>query len=167
MTKQTIIFDDIIDFQSVPELITKLNTELPVSLFLSGDGGAYYYEKILAHTINGLNNITIYPFGSCSSAMANLVVFDLDCPVIITDKCESLMFHKCDRYSHRLRKTGELDHRELLKIDKKINRKQRRNLKQILTQKQLKTFDKGEDVILYRKDYKKVLKDYKFNLNIT
>ena len=73
------------------------------------------------------------------------------------DELDSVLFHLADRETYNFRKDSTIcDTKILVKQDKEYNLKVAEKIKQkkLLTEKQLKDFLKGKDVVVYKEQFK-------------
>lgn len=148
-------FAESINFPSVQGLVDKLDS-LPgkVDLFFETDGG---YTDVMDYLIHYLNNrkdeITIYLIGELVSAGTKILT-DFKGKIKIHEGLDFILFHKWDRKVHLLRKQSSVDNAILLKNTEIENQKFSKKLEKLgLTKKQLKTYNKGKDVVIYKQDF--------------
>ena len=146
-------FNDEICTESVQELIGILSAVPSADLFITTPGGGEPASKVLLHFINNHPDIKIYLTGYIASA-GTFFMTDCDKEVYLTDELDWILFHHGDRdFGGRFRKhTLNMD--VLYEQLKDSNKSYLDKYKRLgLTSKELKEIDKGEDVILYKKDF--------------
>jgi ATP-dependent protease ClpP protease subunit len=146
-------FDDEFTPESVQELIGILSAVPSVDLFLTTPGGYETASKVLLHFINNHPDIKIYLTGYIASA-GTFFLTDCDKEVYITDELDWILFHHGDRdFGGKFRKQT-LNTDILYDQLKESNKVYLDKYKRLgLSSKELKLIDKGEDVILYKKDF--------------
>lgn len=151
------LFKDEITLETVNELIEKIQDKEKINLWFSTNGGDCEAMAYLISVFNSLGKkITITLTGEVSSAGTDLLI-DYTGELKISKDISYMVFHKEDRYLLTLRK-DIISSKRLLKICEKNNKKYSKKLvnKGILNKKQLIQFNKGEDVVLYKKDILKL-----------
>ena len=151
-------FLDSIDLPSVQNLIDKLDTlEGEVDLFFETEGGFTDVMDYLVHYLNKRKDeITIYLIGELISAGTKILT-DFKGKIIIHEGLDLIMFHKWDRKIYTLRKSSFVDNATLIKYTEEGNKIFSKKLKKLgLNEKQLKIYNEGKDVVLYKKDFKQL-----------
>lgn len=148
-------FNEEITADSVNNLIDRLeNIENKIVLYFSTIGGDPCAMQCLIDFLNNRKeNISIVLTNQvCSAGTTLLTDFKGELKLDV-DNLDFLLFHLADRESYNLRKTQS---KELKKQDIEYNKNFAKKLKekQLLTKKQLKRFFKGEDVCVYKKQFK-------------
>lgn len=146
-------FNNEITPETVQELIGILSAVPSVDLFITTPGGELPSVKVLLHFINQHPDIKIFLTGYIASA-GTFFLTECDKEVYITEDLDWMLFHMGDRnFGGRFRK-------EPLNMDilysqlKESNEVFANKFKRLgLTSKEIKDFLKGEDVILYKKDF--------------
>lgn len=146
-------FNDEITHESVQELIGILTAVPSVDLFITTPGGSETSIKVLLHFVNQHPDIKIYLTEYIASA-GTFFLTECDKEVYLTDELDWILFHHADRnYGGRFRK-ATLNAEILYQQDKEGNQKYLEKYKRLgLSSKEIKDIDKGEDVILYKKDF--------------
>lgn len=155
--RHTIIFVKGINIKTIQELINELKDFEDIDLFFSSHGGEIDAMDILIHYLNlRKDSIIIYPYFQLQSAATKLFT-DFQGQIIIKEGIlDFLVFHKTDREIYTLRKQ-DISSDKLLEITNNENKKTAIKLKTLgLNKKQIKKFNKGQDVILFPKDIKKL-----------
>ena len=149
-------FNNEINTETVNELIGILSAVPSVDLFMTTPGGEMPAASVLMHFINNHPDINIYLTGYIASAGT---FFLTDCvkPVYLTESLDWMLFHMGDReFGGRFRKehiNADILYEQL----KDKNKEQAEKYKKLgLTTKEIKDYMKGEDVILYKKDFKRL-----------
>ena len=156
LPRYTYIFDDDIDQETIQNCIDAIHMHPEVDLFFSTQGGE---TCMMDAFINYLNlrqkEITIHLTDVLASSGAFLLT-DFKGEVIITDNLEWIMFHKADRltYSNRRSFFNEV----ILKkqLDEYNNKYSKKFQELGLSDKEIKAYNSGKDVFLYRKDFNRL-----------
>jgi len=108
----------------------------------------------LIHYLNKRKNeITVYLIGEIISAGTKLLT-DFKGKIILHEGLDFIMFHKWDRKIYTLRKSNFIDNSILVKYTDEENKKFSKKLKKLgLTKKQLKKYNKGKDVVIYKENF--------------
>lgn len=146
-------FDNEITVDTVQELIGILSAVPSVDLFFTTVGGELASMKVLLHFINQHPDIRIYLTDYIASA-GTLLLIECDKEVYLTEELDWILFHQGDReFGGKFRK-AVLDKDILYQQTKDSNATMADKYKRLgLTPKEIKEYFKGEDVILYRKDF--------------
>lgn len=154
-------FEDEISQESVQTLLDILIQAPSIDLFICTPGGDLPAAKVLLHFVNNHPDIRVYLTGYIASA-GTLFLVDCNKEVILTDQLDWMLFHQGDReFGGRFRKqmlNQDILHEQLKQFNEALSIKYRRLG---LTAKEIKDYFKGEEVILYRKDFNrlKVIKE--------
>jgi hypothetical protein len=151
-------FDNEITVESVNELVEKLQAvQGEIELWFSTNGGS---SSVMAFLLSFLNHrkegITVVLTNKCYSAGADILIF-FEGKIRIVE-LDAVLFHLTDREQYSFRKDDyTVNHKILAKQDKKYNIDFAKKIKEkgLLTDKQLKQFNKGKDVVVYAKQIKK------------
>lgn len=146
-------FNKGIDDETVNELMDKLQGQENIKLYFGTEGGAIDPMRCLISFFNSLgDNIHIVLTDSLISAGTMLLT---DYTGKLThDGLDFILFHKWDRLLYPLRKSSIIDELKVSSQDQENNKIFAEKLKKLgLTKKQLKRFNKGKDVILYRDQF--------------
>jgi ATP-dependent protease ClpP protease subunit len=146
-------FNNEITTETVNELIGILSSVPSVDLFVTTPGGETTASQALIHFINNHPDIKIYLTGYIASAGTDFLT-DCNKEVFLTDDLDWILFHQADReFGGKFRK-AMLDKDILYNQTKEINDRYAEKYKKLgLNSKEIKEYFKGEDVILYRKDF--------------
>jgi len=152
--RHTQIFDEEIDSETVQKLINELNNYAQIDLWFSTPGGSLSAMNAFTHYLNSRkDDITIYLHDGLASA-GTFVLTDFLGEVIITDDLDYILFHLADRMAFTRRKDKGLNMAELGRQLDVINDKRCAKYRTLgLTELELAKYNKGKDVILYRKDF--------------
>jgi len=146
-------FEDIIDIDSVQALIDLLSNHEAVDLYFTTMGGRIDSMEVLLHFLNNHPDIRVYLTGHIMSA-GTLLLTDFKGQIIITRSLEAILFHLGDRaVEGEFRKTllnRKIMHKQLKKFNNKLLKKY---TKLGITEKEIEIIRKGEDIVLYRKDF--------------
>ena len=151
-------FNNEITTESVNELVDKLSqaeSEEKINLWFSTNGGDMESMHYLISVLNSFGeNITVTLCGRVHSAGLDLLT-DYTGKLIISDRVDYFIFHKEDRNLNVL--TDKKHSKKLIKNMEEDNKIFAKKLKDkgILTDKQLKKFNKGLDIYVYRDTIKK------------
>ena len=152
-TRYTYYFNDEINMESVQGLIDVLVNYSAVDLFFTTYGGEGSTMRILIHFINNHPDIKIYLINHIMSA-GTFFLIGCDKEVILHDELEIILFHMGDREvegQFRKRKINSDILYEQLKFQNEEMGKKFEKLG--LTKKEMKMYNDGDDVILYKKDF--------------
>ncbi len=143
-------FEDDIHKDSVNELMERLWDKDEVKLYFATFGGEVDSMRYLIDVLNAKKNITVV-LNSYLGSAGTLLLTEYTGKLEILPTVEYFLFHKFDREVYTLRKQ-KIDHNKLVSFTEEENKIFAEKLKQkeILTDKQIKQFLKGEDVIIYR-----------------
>jgi len=147
-------FSKDITVENINELITTLDTDEKINLYFSTEGGSPSAMKFLIDFLNTKNvEITLVDWVMSSGT---LLFTDFNGKINLHEELDCILFHMFDRESYSLRK-GFLNEKILTKQDLEGNKKFAEKIKNkgYLTNKQIKKFLKGEDVIIYKKTFSK------------
>jgi hypothetical protein len=156
ISRYTYIFDDEITQETIQDCIDAIHIHPEVDLFFSTQGGE---TCMMDAFINYLNlrqeEITIHLTDVLASS-GTFLLTDFKGEVIITDNLEWIMFHKADRltYSNRRSFFNEV----ILKkqLDEYNNKYSKKFQELGLSDKEIKAYNSGKDVFLYRKDFNRL-----------
>lgn len=140
-----------IDTESVEKVIDLLYNEDEVILILDCEGGSIHLSEILIKELNkNKDKVTMYGYSMLS---AGFDVFNsFEGKKELTSFCQ-IMFHKADRTSSLL---WSKDRGFDLRLEKE-NELQRFKYKNFLTKKELKQYDRGEEVWIIDEDRIKLI----------
>lgn len=149
-------FTQEIDDQSVNELIGRLEGKENIKLYFGTDGGSIDPMRCLISFFNSLgDNIEIILTDALISA-GTMLLTDYK-GKLNQDGLDFILFHKWDREIYTLRKNKFVDEKLLVKQTDYENKIFAKKLKKLgLTKKQLKRFNKGLDVILYKDKFHQI-----------
>ena len=149
-------FNDEITPESVQDLIGILSAVPSVDLFITTPGGVEPAAKVLLHFVNQHPDIKIYLTSYIASAGTFLLV-DCDKEVYLTEELDWILFHMGDReFGGKFRKQ-HLNMDMLYEQTKEMNNQYADKFKRLgLTPKEIKEYLKGEDVVLYKKDFSRL-----------
>src|SRR5690606_12257140 len=139
--------------ESVQELIDKIGDKEYVKLYFSTPGG---YTRANSSFIDFLNNrkdnIEII-FTNTVESCGTILLASFKGKIHLSEDLDTLLFHKVDRQLYGQRKDS-FDNKELRKMDKEYNKNLSEKFKELgLNDKEIKKFNRGEDVVLYKKDF--------------
>ncbi len=154
--RYTYMFHDEINIESVQELIDVLYNYPAVDLYISTPGGEGSTMNNLIRFINEHPDIKIYLTNYIASA-GTFFLFDCNKEVILTDDLEYILFHLGDREVEGQFRKRKIDDKILYEQLKEMNNKLVEKYIQVgLNKKEIKSILDGDDVILYRKDFKRL-----------
>lgn len=147
-------FDKDISVESVNELISILQNEEKISLYFSTDGGSPSAMKMLIEFLNSKETeITLVDW---VMSAGTLLFTEFTGKIRISEELDCIMFHMFDRESYSLRK-GFVNEKKLTKQDFEgnVNFAKKIKKKGLLTDRQIKQFLRGDDIIIYKKEFEK------------
>ena len=153
-------FNNEITTESVNDLVDKLSqVEDEINLWFSTNGGNSPAMTFLINYFNSISDrLTITLTNDVWSAGTQILTDFKGKIKLDLDDLDSVLFHCADRESYSFRKDSTITDRKILvKQDKEYNKKMAEKIKEkkLLTEKQLKDFIKGKDVVVYREQFKK------------
>jgi hypothetical protein len=156
LPRYTYIFDDEITLETIQDCIDAIHIHPEVDLFFSTQGGE---TCMMDAFINYLNlrqkEVTIHLTDVLASAGAFLLT-DFKGEIIITDNLEWIMFHKADRLTYSNRRSF-FNEKILKKQLDEYNNKYSKKFQELgLSEKEIKAYNSGKDVFLYRKDFNRL-----------
>ncbi len=152
-------FKQEISTESVNNLVEKLEqAEGEINLYFSTNGGDSTAMSFLINFFNSIaDRLTITLTNDVWSA-GTQVLYEYKGKIKLDlDELDSVLFHSVDRETYNFRKDSNIcDTKMLIKQDKEYNLKVAEKIKQkkLLTEKQLKDFLKGKDVVVYKEQFK-------------
>lgn len=155
-SRYTYYFNDEITTESIQETIDILSAFPAVDLFVTTPGGETTSSAVLMHFINQHPDVKVYLTGYIASAGVDFLT-NCTQPIYLTENLDWILFHQADReFGGKFRK-AIMDKNILYDQTKVINDVYADKYKKLgLTTKEIKDYNKGEDVILYRKDFKRL-----------
>lgn len=156
LPRYTYIFDDEITRESIQNCIDAIHMHPEVDLFFSTEGGETCMMEAFINYLNlRQEEITIYLTDSIASSGVFLLT-DFEGDIILTENLEWLMFHKTDRLIYSNRKSF-YNEKSLKKQIVDYNNNYSKKFKALgLTDKEIKDYNSGKDVFLYRKDFNRL-----------
>lgn len=146
-------FDDEITNESVQELIDIISQVEQVDLFVTTIGGSKWAIEVLMHAINQHPDINIYLTGYIASA-GTFFLTECEQPVYLHPSLEWILFHKGDRPVEGEFRKNTLDRHILYDNLNKDNDELGLKYKKLgLTSKEMKLYNDGHDVVVYKKDF--------------
>jgi len=153
--RYTKIFSDSIDKEAVQGLIDSIHDKENVDLVFSTWGGEISTMKCLVNYLNTRGDVKITLIDEVSSA-GTLLLTDFTGEIELSPNLDFILFHAWDRESYSIRK-GLINDNILRQQTLEENKVHSKALKRIgLTDKECKQILKGKDVILYKKDFKRL-----------
>lgn len=147
--RHIIFFNESIDEGPVLDLIQELESSPSVDLFFSTEGGTALLMEMLIHCLNNHGDVNIYLNYQLMSAGID-VLTKFKGKIFITPGFELMMIHCYDRKLYSKRDMG-FNKKRLNEGLVKQNADIRKDYKKLgFSKKELKKFDKGEDVWWYR-----------------
>lgn len=153
-------FKQEISTESVNNLVEKLEqAEGEINLYFSTNGGDSTAMSFLISFFNSIaDRLTITLTNDVWSA-GTQILYDFKGKIKLDlDELDSILFHSADRETFNFRRDSTIcDQKILVKQDKEYNLKVAEKIKQkkLLTEKQLKDFLKGRDVLVYKDTFSK------------
>lgn len=151
--RYTYYFQNHIEAETVQELIDVIMQVEAIDLFFTTEGGELSSMKVLLHAIEQHPDINIFLTGYIASA-GTFLLTDCTKPVYLTEDLDWILFHQGDRgVEGEFRKTI-LDRTALHAQLKQTNEEWSSKFKKLgLNSKEIKRFNEGDDVVLYKKDF--------------
>lgn len=149
-------FNDGINSETVNNLIEKLEGRENIKLFFGTEGGDIDPMRCLIDFLNSLGDeIEVVLTDALMSAGVMLLT---DYKGKLSHKgLDFILFHKWDRLTYPLRKSSIVKEEKLTQQDEEGNIKFAKKLKKLgLTKQQIKKYNEGKDVILYKEDFKQI-----------
>lgn len=152
--RHTQIFDEEIHTETVQKLINELNNYPKIDLYFATNGGQLTAMEALIHYLNSRKeDIVIYLTEEICSA-GTFLLTDFQGELHLSPNLDFILFHLGDRLTYSNRKSGLISKKELMKQLKFINKVRTKQFQELgLTEKEIKKYKAGYDVILYRKDF--------------
>lgn len=153
-------FNREITTETVNELVEKLEQfDGEINLYFSTNGGHSPSMTFLTNYFNSIKDrLTITLVDDVWSAGTQLL-YDFQGKIILDlDELDSLLFHVADRETFNVRKDSTVcDQKILAKQDREYNKKVAEKIKNkgLLTDKQLKQFLLGKNVVVYKEQFEK------------
>jgi hypothetical protein len=154
--RYTFIFDEEITKETVQDCIDAIHIHPEVDLFFSTQGGETCMMNSFISYLNlRKEEITIHLADAVASAGVFLLT-DFKGKIVITDNLEWIMFHQTDRLTYSNRRDF-FNEANLKKQLKEYNSNYSKKFKELgLTDKEIKAYNSGRDVFLYRKDFNRL-----------
>lgn len=149
-------FEDTINVTTVNDLIEKLEGKDNITLYFSTEGGDISPMICLIDFFNSLEeNIEIVLTDALISA-GTMLLTDYK-GKLRQEGLDFILFHKWDRLVYTLRKSSLVDESVLIEQTANDNIKFAKKLKELgLNKKQIKQFNNGKNVILYKDSFKQL-----------
>ena len=156
LSRYTYIFDDDINQETIQNCIDAIHMHPEVDLFFSTQGGETCMMDAFINYLNlRQDEITVHLTDAVASA-GTFLLTDFKGEIVITENLEWLMFHQTDRLTYSNRKSffnETVLKKQLIEYNKKYSKK----FKELgLTDKEIKAYNSGKDVFLYRKDFNRL-----------
>lgn len=156
LSRYTYIFDDDIDQETIQNCIDAIHMHPEVDLFFSTQGGETCMMDAFINYLNlRQDEITVHLTDAVASA-GTFLLTDFKGEIVLTENLEWLMFHQTDRLTYSNRKSffnETVLKKQLIEYNKKYSKK----FKELgLTDKEIKAYNSGKDVFLYRKDFNRL-----------
>lgn len=154
--RYTYYFQDCITVDTVQELIDILVQVESIDLFFTTEGGELAAMKALLHAIEQHPDVNIYLTGYIASA-GTFLLTDCTKPVYLTEDLDWILFHQGDRAVEGEFRKNTLDRNILYEQLKETNLDWSNKFKKLgLSAKEIKRFNEGDDVVLYKKDFNRL-----------
>ena len=156
LSRYTYIFDDDIEQETIQNCIDAIHMHPEVDLFFSTQGGETCMMDAFINYLNlRQDEITVHLTDAVASA-GTFLLTDFKGEIVLTENLEWLMFHQTDRLTYSNRKSffnETVLKKQLIEYNKKYSKK----FKELgLTDKEIKAYNSGKDVFLYRKDFNRL-----------
>lgn len=156
------LFNEEINGDSVNSLVDKLETadkEEHINLWFATNGGSSSSMGFLINYFNSIKDkLTITITEKLLSAGTSILTDFKGKILLDLDDLDCILFHCADRESYRFRKDSTFHNAKILsKQDKEYNINFAKKVKNkgLLTEKQLRDLLKGNDVVVYKDQFKK------------
>lgn len=150
-------FNDKINNKTVNNLVDKLQSfEGKVNLWFTTDGGnSDEMDFLIAYLNSKKDDITITLTGIIQSAGTHLL-FEFLGDLIMGEGLDCFMFHATDRLVYPVRDSYVIKDVELSKNDKQANLNSAEKIKNkgLLSDKKIKQFLQGKDIVVYKEEAK-------------
>lgn len=151
-------FDDDIDTETVSTLVDKLQgVDGKINLWFSTNGGEITAMLFLIDFLNSRKK-DIEIVLSCRLISAGTIILtNFKGKIILDEQLDFILFHCNDRQSYSIRDNNDPVCNKILTsqdIERNIIFIKKIKNKGLLTDKQLKQFSKGKDVVVYREQFK-------------
>lgn len=156
LSRYTYIFDDEISQETIQNCIDAIHMHPEVDLFFSTQGGeTCMMDAFISYLNCRCKEITVHLTDAVASA-GTFLLTDFKGEIVLTENLEWLMFHKTDRLTYSNRKSffnESILKKQLIEYNDKYSKK----FKELgLTDKEIKAYNSGKDVFLYRKDFNRL-----------
>jgi hypothetical protein len=151
-------FDNKINNKTVNELVEKLQgLEGKINLWFTSDGGNSDDMYFLISYLNSRKEDIKITFTNIIQSAGTFILTDFLGEIILGEGLDCFMFHKIDRLVYTLRNSDSIQDKKLRSNIKLLNKNFAEKIKnkQLLTEKQLVEFNKGKDVVIYRKQFER------------
>ena len=146
-------FENDIDSETVQDLIDKIDDKEKIKLYFTTHGGYTPWAEFLRDYLNSRKDDIEIIFTNFVASCGTMLLVGFEGKVTFSDELDTLLFHKIDRELYHQRKQTK-DPKELRKMDKEYNKNLSEKFRKLgLNDKEIKKFNKGEDVVLYKKDF--------------
>lgn len=149
-------FENSIDKESITELVQELQQiDDDIILYFCTTGGETCYMDYLIDYLNNREKTVKIVVSSFLISAGTRLLTDFKDEIILHDNLDFILFHKFDLEGYTLRKSDSISHKIRLEQVSRENKIFAEKLKSIgLNTKQIKMFNSGKDVVLYKKDFK-------------
>lgn len=155
--RQVIIFDEDIEKDTVASLINEISCFEEVDLYFTTDGGSLTAIIALIRALNNHPDITIYLTDVIASTGTYLLI-NCHKPIVLTKELDYMLFHQIDRDFGGKFRREEVDRDILYNQLWDYNQEIAMKFKRLgLNKKEMKKYSIGEDVVLYRKDFNRLI----------
>lgn len=156
LSRYTYIFDDDINQETIQNCIDAIHMHPEVDLFFSTQGGETCMMDAFINYLNLRQDEIIVHLTDAVASSGTFLLTDFKGEIVITENLEWLMFHQTDRLTYSNRKSffnETVLKKQLIEYNKKYSKK----FKELgLTDKEIKAYNSGKDVFLYRKDFNRL-----------
>jgi hypothetical protein len=156
MIRYTYIFDDEITKETIQDCIDIIHSHQYIDLFFSTQGGETCMMDAFISYLNLRHEEVIIHLTDAVASSGAFLLSDFKGKIVITDNLEWIMFHKADRLTYSNRK-GFFNEGILKKQLNEYNDKYAKKFQELgLSEKEIKEYNSGKDVFLYRKDFNRL-----------
>jgi hypothetical protein len=154
--RYTYHFDDTIGVEEVRNLIDVLSIHEKVDLFFTTEGGEAVSSEVLIHYLNERKDDIIIHFVDYVMSSGVFILLDFKGEIKLHHTLDYILIHNIDRMLYRNREQKisiQILQKQLEEYNSIICKKL---IKLGLTKQEIKDYNLGKDIILYRKDFNRL-----------
>lgn len=154
--RYTYHFEKDLDTETIQNLIDILNQHEKIDLFFSTEGGETVSAKVLINYLNNRKDDIVLHLTDVLISAGVLILLEFKGKIILTEELDFILAHKIDRLVYTNRKQL-VETKVLLGQLVETNKKIASKLLAIgFTSKEVKDYNSGKDVVLFRKDFNRL-----------